>query len=131
MVDDTKELPEEKFTEAALFEKWEEYFEKKKESLADFEVMILRKKPILKEGNVLEISIKNGLEINVLKKLEEDLINFLRSELHNYKITITHVQAEEKPEENLYTDMDKFNDMAKRNPVLLELKDRLGLDSEY
>lgn len=93
--------------------------------------MILRKKPVLKENHVLEISVKNGVEINVFKKLEEEIVSYLRKELRNSKILISHVLAEKVEEENLYTDMDKFNDMAKRNPVLLKLKDRLGLDPDY
>jgi len=129
--EDKTELPEESFTEAVLFEKWDEYFEKKKGILADHEAMILRKKPVLKEHHVLEISIKNGVEINVFKKLEEELVSYLKKELCNNKISIRHVQAEKEEEENLYTDVDKFNDMAKRNPVLLKLKDRLGLDPDY
>ncbi len=119
------------FEEEDLYKVWDAYFEHKKGSLASFESMVLKKKPTLRENYVLELAIKNGVEINILKKMEEDLIRYLRRELNNSQISINHIQIEEKEGENLYTDMDKFNDMAKRNPVLLKLKDRLGLDPEY
>jgi len=106
-----------------LYKVWDVYFEQKKASLAGFESMILKKRPVLKENFELELTIKNEVEINILKKMEEDLLNYLRSELNNNQITITHVRMAVEAGENLYTDTDKFNDMAKRNPVLLKLKE--------
>ncbi|MEQ9424171.1 MAG: hypothetical protein RJQ09_07135 [Cyclobacteriaceae bacterium] len=125
------ELLDESFSEVQLIKIWNKYFELKKDSIASFESNVLKKKPALKDGQVIELTIKNGIEINVLKKLEEDLTGYLRKELKNHKITITHIQEEQPQEEQLYTDMDKFNYMAKKNPDLLKLKERLGLDPEY
>ena len=124
-------IGEDDFSEAQLHELWEAYFEKKKGVMSGIEYSILKKLPTLQKGHILDIAIKNGVEINILKKHEEELLTHLRKELNNSLISINHVQEEVKEEENLYTDMDKFNDMAKRNPVLLKLKDRLGLDPEY
>lgn len=129
-----KDVPlfgQDEFTEEHLYKVWDEYFEKKKGGLADIESMVLRKKPVLRDNSVLELVITNGVEINILKKMEEDLLRFLRTELNNGQISIKHIIAVEETKEKLYTDTDKFNDMAKRNPVLLELKNRLGLDTEY
>jgi len=39
--------------------------------------------------------------------------------------------TEEKETEKLYTNSDKFEYLAKQNPKLKELKDRLGLDYEF
>lgn len=119
------------FDEKMLLKVWEAYFEKRKGTLAGIESMVLKNKPILREDYVLELAINNGVEINILKKMEEDLLWFLRNELNNTEISISHVQKEQEEGENLYTDLDKFNDMAKRNPVLLQLKERLGLDTDY
>ena len=117
--------------EETLFKVWDTYFDQKKDSLAGVEAMVLRNRPVLKENCVLELAINNGVEISILKKMEEELLGYLRRELNNGEISIAHVQAEREEGENLYTDQDKFNDMAKRNPTLIKLKDRLGLDTDY
>lgn len=124
----TKDTP---FGEEALLKAWDAFFEQKKDSLAGIETMILKNKPVLRENHVLELTINNGVEINILKKMEENLLGYLRNTLNNTEISISHVIKEVEEGENLYTDQDKFNDMAKRNPVLQQLKDRLGLDTDY
>ncbi len=140
MLDEEEEVKEEvkeevlkdtPFEEAELLKAWDEFFEKEKDSLAGIETMILKNKPVLRENHVLELSINNGVEINILKKMEENLLGYLRNTLNNTEISISHVIKEAKEGENLYTDLDKFNDMARRNPILRQLKDRLGLDTDY
>ena len=124
-------IGEDDFTEDQLHKLWDKYFEDKKGKMSDIEYAILKKRPSLSPGYILNIIIKNGVEINILKKHEEELLSFLRKTLNNNSISINHIREKQEEGENLYTDMDKFNDMAKRNPHLLELKNRLGLDPEY
>lgn len=76
--------------------------------------------------------ITSKLEESFTARFEQELTLFLRKELKNSEIvlkwTLNEVVDEKK---KLYTGQDKFEALAEQNPLLRELKDRLGLDYDF
>jgi DNA polymerase-3 subunit gamma/tau len=59
------------------------------------------------------------------------LLGFLRSRLDNYKLNLTVKVEENSRILRPYTDKDKFEKMASKNPSLLKLKEELDLEIDY
>lgn len=120
------------FNEEDLQEAWLAYRDKRKdEGVGDMEQLVLNR-PIRKEGkhNVL-ISLASPLETNILERAEQDIVQHLRSKLQNTLVLLEKEVKEQETSKKLYTSKDKFEYMAEQNPVLKEMKERLGLDFEY
>lgn len=95
------------------------------------ELLVLNR-PLKKIGdhNVL-ISLASNLETNILERAEQGIVHYLRSELKNTMLLIEKEVKEQETTKKLYTSKDKFEYMAEQNPMLKEMKERLGLDFEY
>lgn len=70
------------------------------------------------------------MELDRLKTLRPSLLEHLRTSLENHKIDISAEVKHEVGSKKAYTNSDKFKVMMEKNPSLIELKDRLGLDPE-
>lgn len=92
---------------------------------------LLRNQYVLKPDHAIEIQLKSPIEANLLSNIEKDLILFLRDKLENDNVMISHKLDLEVVQKKAYTSAEIFNEMAKKNPDLLKLKDALGLDTEY
>jgi DNA polymerase III subunit gamma/tau len=66
-----------------------------------------------------------------LNGFKTELLSFLRKQLQNYELDIEAIVSVEEDKKIVYTSSDKFNYLAKKNPALLELKQKLGLDIDY
>lgn len=65
---------------------------------------------------------------------DDDRINvipFLRSRLNNFKLEIQVTVNSTIQKTRIFTAEEKFNAMAERNPLLNDLRNRLGLELEY
>lgn len=62
-----------------------------------------------------------------------ELSTFIRERLKNNSILISGKLVEMKEDEKkvFYTPREKFEYLIEKNPMLKELKDRLGLDTDY
>lgn len=67
----------------------------------------------------------------MLTNLRSDLTTFLRDRLHNQSINITGELRVADERKVIYTNREKFDYLVARNPMLRELKDRLGLDTDF
>lgn len=92
----------------------------------------LTKKPvIIKENFQLELVLDNGIQETEVNSAKASLLGFLRKSLNNYGIDLKTRINESAVESKHLTNKDKFNLMVEKNPVLGELRKRLGLDIEY
>lgn len=82
-------------------------------------------------GSSITIHLHNPVQESMLTNLKTDLTNLLRERLKNQSINITGVLKEADAKKVIYTNKEKFEYLAGKNPVLRELKDRLGLDTDY
>jgi len=76
----------------------------------------------------IEISVLSTQK-NELEHGKVQLINYLRKELRNNKISLSiKIQKQEEVTRKVFTAADKFKMMAEKNPALIDLKKKLGLD---
>lgn len=85
--------------------------------------------PILKENFLVEFTLNNPFQEEEVQKIKQTLVNFLQKELSNSKIDLVTIVSE-TPQGNkkFYTDKEKFEHMAQKNPSLLKFKQQFGLD---
>ncbi len=73
----------------------------------------------------------NPVQEMMLTNLRSDLTTFLRDRLRNQSINITGELRVADERKVIYTNREKFDYLVARNPMLRELKDRLGLDTDF
>lgn len=79
------------------------------------------------EGSEIGISFNSSSIEQEFDECSEEIILFLRKKLNNYKISIKTEVAKSEEKKFIKTDEDIFKEMVKENPILLKLKNDLGL----
>jgi DNA polymerase-3 subunit gamma/tau len=80
------------------------------------------------EGTIFRLQLDNQIQMDTLAQLKQELASFLRQRLRNALIQIVSEIVESSTERRPYTAQEKFEYLAKKNPALLELRDKLGLE---
>jgi len=117
---------EEPFTQEQLNEKWNAFLTR-----IDDRPSIkatLSTVPELQKDYTLVLPIDNRIQDDLLLDIRPELISFLRKELNNSKINLKTVVSEIKREKVIYSDIEKYQEMASKNPNLALLKQKLHLD---
>ncbi len=92
-------------------------------------IILLKNRLIELDNNTIWIKLENLIQESKLNEFKDDLMFFIRNELQNSAIYLkTSIIEEENLQKSFKTDKEKFNDLAAKNPVLLDLKELLGLD---
>ncbi|MEJ0033194.1 MAG: hypothetical protein WDO15_23950 [Bacteroidota bacterium] len=121
-------VPDKPLEEDVLKKAWEDFIELRKKITPDLSMM---KRGFLVEGNILKLDLNGTVEEMLFSSLKTSLIAFLRDRTGNSSLLIeTKIIEQAQAEKKLYTTKDKFENLASKNPVLRELKDRLGLDPD-
>ncbi|HEX8041628.1 MAG TPA: hypothetical protein VF490_20915, partial [Chryseosolibacter sp.] len=118
----------EPFSELRLQEIWSAYAEQKKHLPAEYQLL---SQPYRLAGNAVIVELLSPVHETMLNAIRTDLTAFLREKLRNSNIHVSgelHTGAEKKV---IYTNREKFDFLAEKNPVLRELKERLGLDTDF
>lgn len=63
--------------------------------------------------------------------MKVELTAFLREKLKNTSLQVTGELSASEDKKVIYTNREKFDYLADKNPILKELKDRLGLDTDF
>ncbi|MDR2086699.1 MAG: DNA polymerase III subunit gamma/tau [Dysgonamonadaceae bacterium] len=113
------------FSQEDLVNAWKMYAEKEddihlKNTMVNFALR-------LKENNVIEIGVPNPIQQAKLNEKVADLYHFLSSQLRNSSIRIEIKITEDDSRPQLFTDQEKFKDMATRNSNLVALVDEFNL----
>lgn len=80
------------------------------------------------EGTTFKLQLDNQIQMDTLVQLKQELATFLRQRLRNALIQIVSEIVESSTERRPYTAQEKFEYLANKNPALLELRDKLGLE---
>jgi hypothetical protein len=119
---------DEAFTEADLKKAWVEFAEQRKKFQAEFQMLSqsyeLRDKLII-------VTLLSPVHETMLNNIKSELTSFLRDRLRNNSIQVIGELTGTDEKKLMYTNREKFDYLAKKNPVLKELKDRLGLDTDF
>jgi len=93
--------------------------------------MVLNQKFELIDDTTIKLTLTNSVKEVILDKFRSDLMQHLKSNLRNGNITLVTDLLEEEAKKMIYTNKEKFDHLAEKNPLLLKLKDRLGLDPDF
>lgn len=83
------------------------------------------------KGNELIISMSNSIEEPLLLSMKTNLVTYLREKLGNSTIQVQGVLKITSNVRMAYTNKEKFESLAAKNPLLTTLKDRFGLDPDF
>ncbi len=88
----------------------------------------LSRVPDLIEEHQLYLEIDNTIQEDIITSIKPELVSFLRKELKNSKVELITKVTEKIKNKIIYTDLDKFDEMVKKNPSLKLLKQKFNLD---
>lgn len=122
----TEKEETEPFTKDDLKNKWKEFLIR----LDDRPNLksTLSKIPELKDNWELYLEIDNSIQNDLINSIKPELVSFLRKELKNSDIEFITKVTDQVKNRIIYTDMDKFDEMVKKNPSLKLLKQKFNLD---
>ena len=87
--------------------------------------------PVAEADQAILVQIDNKILEEEFREIRGALLMHLRATLNNYRIQLRTEVMENHTELKPYTDKEKFEQMAARNPALNTLREQLDLDIEY
>jgi len=116
------------FTDKELRSAWEEFAEQRKKFQAEFQLLA---QPYLLQDNRVILHLLSPVQDTMLNNIKSELTTHLRERLKNTTILVVGELTETDDKKMMYTSRDKFEFLLDKNPVLRELKERLGLDTDF
>ena len=128
-----EDLPREGFHLDHVKMYWKQFaFQLKEDGMETFYNALIKRDPVLKSDEVLELTVDNLVQYNYIQTHLITFKEFMRKQLNNYYLDIVVVQAAPSDEEvKFLSGKDKFAAMARKNPNLHTLKNRFNLDIDY
>jgi DNA polymerase-3 subunit gamma/tau len=115
-------------TDEQLRAAWSDYAQLKKDQVAEFHLL---NRTVDVQGSTVTVALANSIEEPLLQIILPDLLTYLRNRLSNSTIRVESVLKKEEGKKIAYTNKEKFDLLAEKNPMIKELKDRLGLDPDF
>lgn len=82
-------------------------------------------------GTTIRIALDNDMLEETLTSMKGELIRFLRARFNEPNLIIESRVAPTEVKRQPYTAQEKFNYMAEKNPLIIELQQALGLDTDF
>ncbi len=130
VADEERELAE-PFTAEQLDILWDSYAEKIREESPLLCTTLKNNRPVLVEGMLIRVTLESKLIGDELALHKTGFLEFIRSGLRNYSVGLEVLIDEKVREKRPYTDREKFERMAEKNPALINLKEKLDLEIGY
>lgn len=118
----------EPFTESQLREAWNAFAEQRKKFQAEYQMLT---QPYKLDGSLITVSLLSPVHETMLNNIKGEISAFLREQLRNNTLQVTGELQSEEEKKIIYTNREKFDYLVEKNPMLRELKDRLGLDTDF
>jgi hypothetical protein len=118
----------EPYTEEQLRKAWNNYVEQRKKFQAEYQML---SQPYRLEDDVITVELLSPVHETMLNNIKSELTGFLREHLRNNNIQVTGQLRTGEEKKIIYTNREKFDFLVEKNPMLRELKDRLGLDTDF
>ncbi len=107
---------------------WNAFADQRKKFQAEFQLL---SQPYTLQDNLIVVELLSPVHETMLHNIKSELTGFLREKLKNTSIQVTGHLATSTEKKVIYTNREKFDFLADKNPMLKELKDRLGLDTDF
>lgn len=117
--------------EAKLKNVWHSILRRKKaENMMEF--TLLNRQYHVTQDNEIILHLENHVMMDQFTALRPDILRELKQQLGNRSIKLTAEVVEVQDDSRkLYTTADKFNYLADKYPLLIDLKQRFGLDADF
>ena len=86
--------------------------------------------PEIRQGKQLELIVHNSVQEEMVREIKPQLVAWLRTKLMNSNIELLVKVDDRKTDKIIYSDQERFQEMAKKNPLLIQLKQKFNLDFE-
>jgi DNA polymerase-3 subunit gamma/tau len=123
-----EKIQNEPFTEEQLRTTWTEFAEQRRKLQAEFQML---SQPYALRDKQVVVTLLSPVHETMLNNIKVELTAFLREKLRNSTIQVTGELTSADEKKVIYTNREKFDYLADKNPILKELKDRLGLDTDF
>lgn len=127
-VNEVKPAGNQPFTYEQVKAVWREFAETRKLYKAEYQLLT---QEITVQDKTLVLHLHNPVQETMLSELRSDIIDYMREKLNNYSLQLTSELTLNDDRQVIYTNREKFDHLAKKNPNLKLLKDRLGLDPDF
>ena len=84
--------------------------------------------PVLKPHFKLIFPIENKVQLNQIDMIKVDLVNYLRKHLNNYSLNLELPVKKLESKKHIFSDEEKYKALAKKYPMLEDLREKLDLD---
>jgi DNA polymerase-3 subunit gamma/tau len=119
----------ENFTPEQLHKVWLEFAEQRKKFQVEYQLLL---QPYTLKEQQITVMLYNHIQENSLNNIRSELGAYLREQLRNGSIQVVGEFVKEgEAKKIIYTNREKFDYLVEKNPVLRELKERLGLDTDF
>jgi DNA polymerase-3 subunit gamma/tau len=119
----------ENFTPEQLHKVWLEFAEQRKKFQVEYQLLM---QPYTLKEHQVTIMLYNHVQESSLNNIRSELGAYLREQLRNGSIQVFGEFVKEgETKKIIYTNREKFDYLVEKNPVLRELKDRFGLDTDF
>ncbi|GHM99520.1 hypothetical protein WSM22_10100 [Cytophagales bacterium WSM2-2] len=115
-------------TEEQLRSAWSDFAMQRKNQVAEFHLL---SRTVDVQGSTVTVALANTVEEPLLQSILPELLTYLRGKLSNSSIKVESVFKKEDSKKIAYTNKEKFDLLAEKNPMIKELKERLGLDPDF
>lgn len=106
---------------------WQKFAESRKGQVAEYNLL---SHDFDLNGHIIKLHLANPVEEPLLAGLKADLVAALKDQL-NAPVVVEGELIQHETKRIIYTNKEKFDHLAEKYPQLLELKERLGLDTDY
>lgn len=119
------------FTEAEFLSQWKAFAEKvKSQNKINLYTLMVANQPRLVENFKVEVVVENGVQSHMLLNEKVDILNHLRQNLQNYQIDLLPIIQTNTIIKKPITDMEKYQAMIAKNPLLDKLRQAFNLGFE-
>ena len=110
---------------------WFTFAQRKNKEGKVLEYMILNRNFELQNGTEIHLKVDNPVQVEQFNDVKAELLGELWKKLQNNRLSVVVEFLEVVGAKRLYTSIDKYNYLAEQYPALAELKQRLGLDTDF
>ncbi len=115
------------FDQEKLLDTWARFTTSYQSKSPSFANAVAKYKPVLKDNFVVEYKVDNSIIAKDVLNVTA-LLKYLKTELNNNQITLTPTFPEKNEQKTAYTDREKFDEMAKKYPEIIKLREQLDLE---
>ncbi len=102
-----------------------------KEKSLSLHMALTQYEPRLKDAHTVILYVENSIQQDLVRENTADILAFLHRELNNGHVRIETAIRQQKKKQKAYLPKEKLEELIKKNPHIIKLRDELGLDLDY